>query len=64
MSLGVRKPGSKSLSCGEMLDEWQKLWGQGERSFLMVLGWKQNNSAGGQPSQGVRGRGQGRLRRG
>ena len=64
MSLGVPKPGSESLSCGEMLDEWQKLWGRGERSFLMGLGWKRNNSARGQPSQGVWGRGQGRLRRG
>lgn len=40
MSRGVLKPGRASLSCGEMLEEWQKLWGLGERSFLMGLGWE------------------------
>lgn len=78
MSLGVLKPGSESLSWGEMLEEWQKLCGRGERSFLMGLGWQakqqcRRGSAGnqgargmwaGQAREGVGGRGQGRLGRG
>ena len=28
------------MSWGERLEEWQKLWGRGERSFLMGLGWR------------------------
>ena len=59
-----------------MLEEWQKLCGRGERSFLMGLGWQakqqcRRGSAGnqgargmwaGQAREGVGGRGQGRLR--
>lgn len=41
MSRGVPNPGCASLSWGEMLEEWQKLWGRGERSFLMGLGWRE-----------------------
>lgn len=52
------KPGSESLSWGEMLEEWQKLWGRGERSFLMGLGWQakqqcRRGSAGNQGAQGM-----------
>ena len=57
MSLGVLKPGSESLSWGEMLEEWQKLCGRGERSFLMGLGWqaKQQCRRGSTGNQGARG---------
>lgn len=48
MSLAVPNPGSDSLSCGEMLEEWQKLWGLGERSFLIGLGWQTENRAAGE----------------
>lgn len=67
MSLGVLKPGSESLSWGEMLEEWQKLWGRGERSFLMGLGWQAKQQCGGWGQPVIRvpgGRGQRRLGKG
>ena len=41
MSRDPRKLGRESLSWGERLDEWQKLWGRGERSFFIGLGCRE-----------------------